>query len=106
MVEGHRDIAAQLPLDFHGALRRERAGGSIDVALELHSMFADAAQSLKREHLEATRVGQHRPVPGGEPVQTTHLLDHRLTGPEVQMVSVAQDYLGAGPAYIVGAETP
>ncbi len=105
MVEGHRDIGAQLPLDLHGALRRERAAGSIDVALELYSVLADAAKPLKREHLKATRIGEHRPVPGREPMQATHLLDHRFPGPEVQVVGVAQDYLGAGAAYIVGAET-
>jgi hypothetical protein len=106
MVEGHRDVRTQLPLDLHGTLRRERTAGSIDVALEFHAVLGDAAKSLEREHLKATRVGEHRPVPGCEPVQATHLLDHRFSRPEVQVVGVAEDYLGPGAAYVVGTETP
>ena len=106
VVEGHRDIGAQLPLDLHGALRRQRAAGAIDVALELHPVLGDAAKALEGEHLKATRVGQHRPVPGGKPMQPTHLLDHLFAGPEMQVVGVAQNDLGAGAADIVGAETP
>ena len=41
---------------------------------------------------ESVRIG---PAPPGERVQPAELLDHVLAGPEVEVVRVAEDDLGA-----------
>jgi hypothetical protein len=66
VIERHRDVGAEVPLDLHDALGGERAQGAVDVALELDPVLRDPAQPLQGEHLEAAGVGQHRPAPGGE----------------------------------------
>jgi hypothetical protein len=104
MVEGHRDVCAQLPLNLGGALRGQHAQRTIDMALKFDPMLLDSAQPLQGEHLETTRVGEHRAVPGGEPVQSTHRLHDVLARAEMQVVGVAQDDLGAGAADITRAE--
>jgi hypothetical protein len=53
VIEGHRDVRAQPPLDLHGALRSERPGGSVDVALKLDSVLRDGSKTLKREDLKS-----------------------------------------------------
>jgi len=54
VVERHRNIGAQRPLDLRGALGRERAAAAVDVALELDARLVHAAEPLEREHLEAS----------------------------------------------------
>ena len=77
---------------------------AVHVALEGDAVLRDPPQPLEREDLEAAGVGEHRAVPGGEAVQAAHVADHRLAGPEVQMVGVAEDDLRAGAAHVGGAQ--
>src|SRR5207245_11309979 len=62
VVERHRDVGAEGPLDLGGALGREEAARAVHVALELDAVVAHAAESREREHLEAARVGEERAV--------------------------------------------
>src|SRR5918994_1776845 len=106
VVEGHGNICPQLPLDFDSSLGCERAQGAVDMALELDPVLLDPAKTFERKHLKATRVGEHGSVPGGKAVQAAHGLHHRLSGPQVQVVRVAQDDLGTGAANVLCAESP
>ena len=63
VIERHRDVGAQRPLDLHRALGGERAVGAVDVALELDAVLGDLPEPLEREDLEAARVGEHRAAP-------------------------------------------
>ena len=104
VVERHGDVGAERPLDLHGALGRQRAVGAVDVRLELDAVLADPAEPFEREHLEAARIGEHGPPPGGEPVEPAHVADDLLAGTEVQVVGVAQDDLRAGALDVAGAQ--
>ena len=101
VVEHHGHVGAECPLDLHGRFGSDRAGRAIDVADELDPVLLDLPESLEGKHLEAARVGEHRAVPGGEAVEPAQRLYHRLAGPEMQMIGVAQDDLRAGPEYLV-----
>ena len=63
VVERHRDVGAQRPLDLDRALGREGAEAAVDVARELDAVLRDPAQTLEGEHLEAAGVGEHRAGP-------------------------------------------
>ena len=104
VVERHRDIGAQRPLDLRGALGRERAAAAVDVALELDARLIHAAEPLEREHLEASRVGEQRTVPAHEAVQPPELLHDVLPRTHVQVVGVREDHGCAGGAEVVGRE--
>jgi hypothetical protein len=60
--------------------------------------------SAIRRSPSSEKTWEHRAVPGGEPVQTAHAADQRLTRAEVEMVAVAEDDLRAGPADVGGAQ--
>src|SRR5438094_9629346 len=62
VVEGHRDVGAQGPLDLRGALRREPAAAAVDVTLELDAVLVHAPEARERAYLEADRIGQQRPI--------------------------------------------
>jgi hypothetical protein len=104
MIESHRDVRAQLPLDLDRAFGSESPKGPIDMTLELDAVLLDPAQPFEREDLKSTGIGQHGAVPGGEPVQPSHGLDHALTRPQVQVVGIAQNDLGAGAANVPRAQ--
>ena len=106
VIERHRDVGAERPLDLHRPLGRECPIGAVDVRLELDAVLTDPAKPLEREHLKAARVGQHRPRPRGEAVESAHGADDVLPGTQVQVVGVAQDDLRAGARDIGRAQAP
>ena len=69
VVELHDHVGAEVALDLHHALGRERARRAVDVTAELDAVLAHRAQPLEREHLKPARVGEDRTVPPHEPVQ-------------------------------------
>ena len=90
MVERHRDVGAQAPLDLGGALGREQAATPVDVTLELDALVIHAAEPVEREDLKPARVGEQRAVPRHESVQPAELCDHVLAGANVQVVGVGE----------------
>ena len=63
--------------------------------LEPRALVGDPAHAREAEHLIAAAVGEDRPVPGHEPVQPAAPRDQIVTGPQVQVIGVAQNDLGA-----------
>src|SRR5216117_2463269 len=102
MVERHRDVGAEHPLDLRGAPRREGAAAAVYMTLKLHAVVVHPAESLEREHLEATRIGEQRTIPTHEAMQGSELLDHLLAGPHMQVVGIREHQRRAGGAKIVG----
>ena len=105
VVKGHRNVGPQLPLDLDRTLGRE---GPMVPSIWLWNSTPSSAMRRRPSSEktwnppESVSIGT---VPGGEPVEPAHGLDHRLARPEVQMVGVAQDDLGAGAADVSGAES-
>ena len=63
VIECHRDVGAELRLDFDGTLGRDHPAAAIHVALEFDALLVDATKACEREYLEAAGIGQQRPLP-------------------------------------------
>src|SRR4051794_8796422 len=56
----------------------------------------------KTEDLKAAAVGQQRAIPVHELVQPAEMLHRLATGPQIQVVRVAEDYAGAETPQLFG----
>src|SRR5437667_270795 len=83
VIERHRDVGAEAPLDLGGALGSEEAARAVHVALKLNAVVAHPTESREREHLEASRVGEQRAVPAHEAVQAAESRDDVLARADV-----------------------
>ena len=95
LVKGHADVAAQIGLDLHALLRPHEDLVAVDMGGEIHALLLDLPQGGQTEHLESAGVRQNGAVPGHEFVQAAHLPHHRIRGPQMQMVGIAQLHLAA-----------
>jgi hypothetical protein len=99
-VELHRDVRAQQPLHLDGSLRRQLMACAIDVGPKGHRAFAQLAQLRQRHHLEAAGIGEHRAVPAGEGLQAAKCGDALGSGPQHQVIGIAEHDVGAGIAHL------
>src|SRR5213592_1638414 len=106
MIERHRNVGAERPLDLRGALRREGAAAAVYVTLKLHAVVVDTAEPLEREHLEPTRIGEQRTIPTHEAMQGSQLLNHLLAGPHMQVVGIREHQRRAGGAEVIRGKSP
>src|SRR3954465_5335677 len=58
-----------------------------------HTFFADLAQFIEAEDLEAARVGEYRPLPRHKAVQSAQFADLLRPRPQIEMVGVGEDDL-------------
>ena len=93
--------ASWTAIECSGVKRWSRA---VEMRAERDAVVVDRAQVAQADHLVAAGVGQDRPVPGHELVQAAEALDALVAGPQVQVVGVAQDDLGADLVEVVGIE--
>src|SRR5213078_231548 len=106
VIEGHRDVGAEDPLDLGSALGGEGAAAAVYVTLKLHTVVVHPAEPLEREHLKATRIGEERTIPAHEAMQGPELLDDLLAGPHVQVVAIREHQRRADAAEVVRGERP
>lgn len=66
---------------------------SIQVRAKRHALVGDLAQIVEAENLKAARVGEYRPIPRHEPVQSAHLPNRLDPRPQIKMVSIGQKNL-------------
>jgi hypothetical protein len=90
VVERHRDVGSELPLNVDRLLRRQQAAAAVHVTLELDALVAHLPKSFEGEHLKAPRVGDDRAIPRHERVEAAELRDYILSRPHVEMVGVRQ----------------
>ena len=62
---------------------------------ERHAFFGDLAQIVQAENLEAAGVGENRPRPRHEAMQSAQLADLLDSRPQVEVISVSQKNLDA-----------
>jgi hypothetical protein len=104
VIELHDHVGTEVSLDAHDALRGEVASRAVDVALELDAVLVHGAQRGEREHLEAAGVGEDRPVPLHELVQSAELAHEVVAGTQMQVIRVGEDHLRVHRAQVVGVE--
>ena len=94
-IQAHGDVRAEVFLNGDGALRAELQRGAVDVRLEHRCPVVDSPAEGEAIDLKAAAVGEDRPVPAHEPVQPAQIGDQPVSGPERQMIGVAQNNAGA-----------
>ena len=55
---------------------------AVQVGVEQHAFFGDLAQAVQTEDLKAAGIGQDRPRPGHELVQSAQLADGLMPRPK------------------------
>src|SRR5437899_1482354 len=104
LVERHRDVGAERPLDLDDRLRRQKARGPVERRAELDAVVAALAELGQAEDLEDAGVGEDRAVPAHEAVQAAEVAHDVRTRAEQQVVGVTEDDLRAGGLEVFGRE--
>lgn len=95
LVKAHHDIGADDVLQADGFFRRHEMPGAIQMRGKGDPLLTDLAQIPQGKNLEPAAVGEDGPVPIHKFVQAAGLLDDILPRPQIQMIGIAQDDLGA-----------
>jgi hypothetical protein len=124
LVEGEGDVRAERRLDRHRLLRAEKPVRAVEQGLERDPPLGDldlrTAGDLapapldlvrdpavgEREDLEAAGVGDQRPLPVHEAVESAAAGDQLLAGRQVEVEGVAEDQLVAERGDLGGGEAP
>ena len=101
-VELHLYVGAEQRLNLHRALGRQHMLGAVDVRLEGDAVLIELTQLGQRHHLKAAGIRQDRIGPAHEVVQPTKPVDPLRAGAQHQMIDIAEQYIGAGGAHILG----
>ncbi len=91
LIEGHRDVRAERLLDRRRQFRGEPVERTVEVAPKGDPVVIHDPQIAERDDLEPTRIGQDRPVPVHEPMETAEPRDPLVPGAQVEVVRVGQD---------------
>ena len=104
LVQAHNDVGAQALLVGYGQFRGEDVLAAVDVGAEADVVVVHPPEGAHAEGLESTTVGKNRTRPPHELVQAAQSIDRFHPGAQVQVVSVAQDNLGAQVHNLVGRQ--
>ena len=83
------------PLGRQGVLR------AVDMGLKRHALFSDLAQTGKGHNLKTTGIGQYRPVPANEIMQSAQSGNPFRPRPQHQVIGVSQNDVGAERTHLV-----
>src|SRR5580700_1149885 len=92
-IERHDDVGTQVNLRLHGTLRTKEVRRAIKMRTKRHALLADFAELVQAENLEAAGIGQNRPRPRHETMQTAHLAHGFDPGTQVEVISIAEKNL-------------
>ena len=73
--------------------RREQMRVAVEMRAEQHALFGDLAQAVQTEDLESAGIGEDRPRPGHELVQSAEPADGFVPGTQIEMIGVAENDL-------------
>ena len=90
-IEHHHDVAAERKLDVDCRGRSEYMGVAVEVRLESHAFFGDAAEVGQAEDLEAAGIGEDGAGPRHEFVQASEVADEFVAGAKKKMVGIGED---------------
>lgn len=92
-VKGHDDISPECFLHLDTPFWCQVDKASIEVTLERYAFFSNFAHVPKAHHLEAPGISKERPWISRKSWKPAMGLDQCLSGPEHQVVGVAQNHL-------------
>ena len=94
LVERHDNVRTEILLDLHRALWTDECRRTVEVILEVDSLFGDLPQLGQGEDLEAPTVREYWSFPAHELVQTALSGDHLFPGSNVKMIGISKNHLG------------
>ena len=68
---------------------------TIQMTAELRTLFVDAHQRAKGDHLKSTRIGQDGSIPLHELMEATEALYPFMSWAQIEVIGVGEDDLGA-----------
>jgi hypothetical protein len=95
LIKGNGNIWSERLLHLNRAFRCEEVHGAIEVTAELRTLFVNAHQRPKGDHLEATRVSQDRSIPLHEFVKAAEALHPLMSWAQIEVIGIRKDDLGA-----------
>jgi hypothetical protein len=101
LVERDGHVRSKRLLHPDCVLRGEPVERPVEVAAERHPIVVDHPQVAERHDLEATGIGEDRPIPGHELVQPAEPRDPLVTGAQVEVIGVGQDDRRAGSLEVI-----
>src|SRR6187200_354662 len=93
IIKGHDDVRAKSDLQIHGGFGSERVGGSVEMRLEHHPVFADFPKLAEAEYLIPAAIRENGTVPFHESMQPAKTRDRVLAWPKHQMIRVTEQDL-------------
>src|SRR5215471_8307248 len=91
VVQNHDDVGAKRSLNVHRDLGTEEVTASVQMRLKTNPVLADVSQGTEAEDLVSATVGQNRPIPTHEPVQTSKPRHGFVAWPQKEVVRVAEE---------------
>ncbi len=75
---------------------------AVQMRLKRIPLLGNPGEFGQRENLKAAAVGQNRMVPVHEAVQAAEMVDHLASGPQIEMIRVAQNNLSPDRFQLLG----
>src|SRR5215471_640521 len=91
VVQNHDNVGAERSLNIHRDLGTEEVTASVQVRLKTYPVLADVSQGTEAEDLVSAAVGQNRPIPAHESVQSSKLRHGFVSRPQKEVVRVAEE---------------
>jgi len=95
LIKGNGNVWPERLLHFNRTLGRKEVHRAIEMTAELRTLFVDAHQWPKGDHLKSTRVGQDRSIPLHELVKTTETLHPLMSWAQIEVIGIRKDDLCA-----------
>ena len=92
-IKCHRDRRRQIRLNLHTLFRSHKNLSSVNMGIEVYTLFLNLSESGKRKHLESTGISKDRLVPGHKFVQSAKLFHYLISRTHMQMISIRQFHL-------------
>ena len=102
IIQNHHDVGAESRLNVDCNLRTEEMSAAVQVRLESHAVFADVAQRAQAENLISAAVGQDRPIPSHESMQSAESCDRFVSRPQEKVIGIAKQNLDIEVAQLSG----
>ena len=94
LIKCNGDIGGKRLLHLNRSLRRKEVHRTVKMTAKTRTLFVDAHQWPKGDHLKSTRVGQDRSIPLHELVKATETLHPFMAWAQIEVIGVGEDDLG------------
>ena len=94
-IKGHGNIRVEGYLDIHRYFRRQKFLRSVYMGTEGHAVFRNLSHLSEAKNLKTATIGKNRILPIHKAMNPAGFMNQILTGPQKQMISIAQNDLSS-----------